>query len=129
MDLFGNQFLNRIAELLATVLIGLICELIRQGVLFARTKIKNERLQAAAEELEVAIIDGVNFTEQRFVKSLKAEGNWDKLTQREVLDECSTYVYQALSKTAYKILDENADDLAKLVDKKIEARLGQLHKG
>ena len=128
MNEISNEVLTTIVELLAAVVAGLVCEGIRQGVLWLKTKVGSTRLKAAADEFERVCSDGINYTEQKLVKQFKAAKKWNAESQKAVLQECTDYVYASLSQTTLNLLTDNPDELVQLIEKKIESELGKLHK-
>lgn len=118
-----------LVDVASTVLITLLCWAVRQGINWLTTKIENERLKTALQELESVVIDGIYYMEQTVVKYNKEYEHWDTQTQKEVLDNCKQYVLNTLSEKCKQALtEENKARLESLIVSKIEAELGRLHK-
>ena len=76
MQAISEVVLNRLLDVLGAILLGLLCGVVRYSIAWIKGRVNNDKLQAALDELGSAVLDGVYFTEQTIVKTLKEENGW-----------------------------------------------------
>lgn len=128
MDELITTVSSFLVDIAATILISIICLVIKELAIWIKGKIKNERCKTAVDELERTVIDGINFVEQTLVSYYKAKGTWNEEFKKFARDECLAYIERTLTEQTKQYLTEDTKTtLESLILGKIEAELGKLH--
>lgn len=127
MDTILKQVVDVVLNLAGTVLATLVCVGTSYLISWLKSKCKSDKADQAWSDIEVAVTEGIYFTEQTLVKQLKESDKWDADAQKNVLEQCVSYVLEHLTDTASKYLPENEAELRKVITEKIESKLGELH--
>lgn len=110
-----------IMELLFSILTVLATYGITTLIAWLRSKVKNEKVKNALEEIGERAVSSVLYVEQTFVAPLKATQKWDNQTQKEALKLAVSEVYKSVSADTIKWFKDNKKDIEAEIIKQIEA--------
>lgn len=128
MDEVITTMSDFLVDIAATILISIICLVIKELTIWIKSKIKNEHCKNAISELERTVTDGIHFIEQTLVSHYKANGTWNEASKKQARDECLAYIEHTLTEQTKKYLTEDTKTtLESLILGKVEAELGKIH--
>lgn len=127
MQTVSKQILDLLVELLSSVLVTLLCIGARHAISWLKAKANSTKINAALDELERAVIDGIYFAEQTLVREYKEHDGWTPEAQAEAKQACVDFVENLLTPAASSVIAQTEDELRRIIDEKIESKLGQIH--
>lgn len=117
-----EELAKSIIELTFTVISATITIVLLPAVAaWLKSKTDNEQIKSIIADITSAVSTCVDHSEQTIVSQLKAEQNWNKDTQKEVLDTVTQNVIDSLLETTKKVVADNGIDIETLVVQHIEA--------
>ena len=114
-----------ILKILEVVVFPLIGVLASYLIAFIRSKIKNATLLKYVDMLDDTVQICVDATNQTYVTSLKACGDFDEEAQAYAFEKTYNAIQNLLTEESKKYLNEAYGDLEDLVKQKIEAAIIQ----
>lgn len=119
---------NAVIETLCAVVLGLSCGILKYAISWVRSRIKDEKLNKAIDDLGQIIEAGIFYAEQTVVKSYKENGGWTDEAKTEAKNACSAYVSENLTQETTKLLQDAFNtQLSQVISNQIEATLGKMH--
>lgn len=109
--------------LLLVALGGYLLTYINKKKLALQQEMDNELVTKYTDMLEDTIIQCVRATNQTFVESLKKEGKFDEVAQKEAFTRTFNNVMAILNTDCYEFLAEMTGDIEKYIENKIEAEV------
>lgn len=117
-----EELAKSIIELTFTVISATITIVLLPAVAaWLKSKTDNEQIKSIIADITSAVSTCVDHSEQTIVSQLKAEQNWNKDTQKKVLDTVTQNVIDSLLETTKRIVADNGIDIETLVVQHIEA--------
>ena len=117
-----EELAKSIIELTFTVISATITIVLLPAVAaWLKSKTHNEQIKSIIADITSAVSTCVDHSEQTIVSQLKAEQNWNKDTQKKVLDTVTQNVIDSLLETTKRIVADNGIDIETLVVQHIEA--------
>jgi hypothetical protein len=117
-----EELAKSIIELTFTIISATITIVLLPAVAaWLKSKTDNEQIKSIITDITSAVSTCVDHSEQTIVSQLKAEQNWNKDTQKEVLDTVTQSVIDSLLETTKKVVADNGIDIETLVVQHIEA--------
>lgn len=117
-----EELVKSIIELTFTVISATITIVLLPAIAaWLRSKTDNEQIKSIITDISAAVATCVDHSEQTVVSQLKADNNWNKETQKEVLDTVTQNVIDSLLETTKKVVANNGIDIETLVIQHIEA--------
>lgn len=117
-----EELVKSIIELTFTVISATITVVLLPAVAaWLRSKTDNEQIKSIITDISAAVATCVDHSEQTVVSKLKADSNWNKETQQEVLQTVTQNVIDSLLETTKKVVSDNGIDVETLVVQRIEA--------
>lgn len=116
-EMFEAKLIELVISFLFTVITAVVLPLLSELIL---SKIKNDKQKGIAIDMLNAVSRTVDFLEVRMTQQFKEDGNWNKETQKEVLNTAIDMVIKELSEATIKNLKMNESDLRDRIEKEIE---------
>ena len=124
IDLISQLFELCIVPLLA-ILTGYAVQFIRVKTNELNTKTQSELVKKYSTMISETISDCVIATNQTYVDSLKAQGNFDEKAQKIAFEKTYNAVLNILTDDAKEYIRETAGDLTIYLTQQIEARVNK----
>lgn len=119
---------NFLIDMVSTILISLICILIRKAISWLTNRIEDDYSKKAIEELESVVLEGIYYTEQTLVSKYKEKGTWNEEAKKEACEQCLEYILNSLTEQNKSYLMNTINSsIENLIRNKIEATLGEIH--
>lgn len=109
------------ANMLNAIVVSAVTALIGFAVAFIQSKIKNDTLSHYLYEAADIIKTAVISVNQTYVETLKKEGKFDEIAQKEAFEKAKTAVMNMLSDKAKQLLPQIIGDIETWVNTQIEA--------
>ena len=90
-----------------------------------QSKIQNERMQSYVQDITMTVATTVNCLEQTMVAQYKNDGNWNKETQKKVLDAAVKQVMDSVTMQTKQLIVDQCIDMQALVTRYIESYIIQ----
>lgn len=116
-EMFEAKLIELVISFLFTVITAVVLPLLSELIL---SKTKNDKQKGIAIDMLNAVSRTVDFLEVRMTQQFKEDGNWNKETQKEVLNTAIDMVIKELSEATIKNLKMNESDLRGRIEKEIE---------
>lgn len=84
------------------------------------TKIDNELIRMYLQEAADAVLQGVTYTTQTYVDTLKKQGKWDEEAQKIAFNTAKDVALKLLTEEAKQMITDMYGDLTVWLDTKIE---------
>ena len=110
------------------VITGFVCRWLASLYESNKTKVKNEKAQAALRQVADMIVAAVETTTSTYVKQLKADNLFDADAQKKAFDKTFEAVQKQLTEESAKIIAETYGDVETYLTNKIEQFVEELKK-
>lgn len=119
-EMLEMQLVELVISTLFTLITVVILPLLAKLIL---SKINNDKQKGIVTDMFDAVSRTVSFLEVRMAQQFKEDGNWNKDTQREVLEAAIDTVIGELSDVTIKKMKLTGESLRARVEKEIEKYL------